>query len=281
MRARSCSFICTRTHSHNHTTRHTAQFTVETLPQRTSDWMPADFCYSVRPLYSVWAMYFYVCVCVSGVCARRMHDALYIHTHRQQFWIVYVRARHEQKQNAKATQGWRAVTTRRARWVRVVVVVVQKGRVSCWGLKRAQYSSTLFRVYRVCILCTCKQTDMHTQTHICTYIYKCLHAYVNTYIYTCGAGVYTPNRGLHTYIQTFVRVSIHKCRPWIRNGASSWLRPALRRCYVTPVQCSSRRAVLLAEPFCSWFHIKLLQLQPAFNNDVFLFPSWYAKNVVV
>lgn len=164
-------YMYTHTHTQAHNQAHCAVYSGNSAAANIrldASWHLLQRASTVQRLSDV----FCVCVvCVWCVRASYAWRVIHTHTHRQQFWIVYVRARHEQKQNAKATQGWRAVTTRRARWVRVVVVVVQKGRVSCWGLKRAQYSSTLFRVYRVCILCTCKQTDMHTHTHT----HMCVH----------------------------------------------------------------------------------------------------------
>lgn len=89
------------------------------------------------------------------------------------------------KAKRKADALWR-----RARWVRVVVVVgigidivVQKGRVSCWGLKREQRdhcSSTpaLFScIVYVYYVHANKPICIHTHTHVntCIYAYGCMH----------------------------------------------------------------------------------------------------------
>lgn len=107
--------------------------------------------------------YFKVYVCMTR-CMYIYTKHSNIYTHTQQLCVAYVRARHKQKQNAK--QGADdAVTTGHGNGH-----VVQKGRVSCWGLKREQRPLLQYTSV-ACMYTICTDTDMYVCLYARTYIF--------------------------------------------------------------------------------------------------------------
>lgn len=171
MRARSrshmyaCAFWQIHTLTHVHLllqcklyTKNTVSTSDVRVVQATNSWL---WRVVLARYHCITYTYFYAYVCMTRCIYTPKH--LHIYTYTQQLCVAYVRARHKQKQNAKHGAD-DAVTTGHGNGH-----VVQKGRVSCWGLKREQ--RPLLQYTSVACMYT---IFTGTYMYVCTYIYTYL-----------------------------------------------------------------------------------------------------------
>lgn len=162
-RARSCLYT--------HTLSYTAQFTVRTLRQRTIR-LDAS-CRVLQREFTVKRRLREICI---TSCVRRMYDAIYIH--RQQLWVVYVRARHEQKQNARLTRcddghdGYASSSSSASASTSASTSSCKRGafRVGGWNENSATIAPVLQHSFRVsCMYTMYMQTNRYAYTHTHTH----------------------------------------------------------------------------------------------------------------